>query len=94
MLYIRLTAKYLPVLLLAALLPAHAQSTWEVTKTLPIGGEGSWDYLTVDPQTHRLFVVTDLLFGVVGINFGVGRNLNGPDGWIVKAIVSLTPPAP
>jgi hypothetical protein len=56
MLPIRLTAKYLPVLLLTALLPAHAQSTWEVSKTLPIGGEGSWDYLTVDPQTHRLFV--------------------------------------
>jgi hypothetical protein len=45
------------------------------------------DWLPPALQTHRLFVVTDLLFGVVGINFGVGRNLNGPDGWIVKAIV-------
>ena len=52
------------------------------------------DWLPPALQTHRLFVVTDLLFGVVGINFGVGRNLNGPDGWIVKAIVSLTPPGP
>jgi DNA-binding beta-propeller fold protein YncE len=33
-----------------------AQSDWTVTKTLPIGGEGGWDYLTVDPQTHRLYV--------------------------------------
>ncbi len=43
-------------------------------------------------QTHRLFVVTDVLVGAGGLNFGVGRNVTGPDGWIVKAIVSLTPP--
>jgi DNA-binding beta-propeller fold protein YncE len=30
--------------------------TWEATKTIHIGGEGAWDYLTVDPQSHRLFV--------------------------------------
>lgn len=52
------------------------------------------DWLPSSLQTHRLFVVADLLFGVVGINFGVGRNLSGPEGWIVKAIISLTPPAP
>src|ERR1700732_174863 len=43
-------------LLLAVSLPALAQTNWEVVKTLPIGGPGSWDYLTVDPATHRLFV--------------------------------------
>ena len=37
-------------------LPVLAQSEWTVTKTLHIGGEGGWDYLTVDPQTHRLYV--------------------------------------
>jgi DNA-binding beta-propeller fold protein YncE len=40
---------------LALTLAAPAQ-TWDVTKTLHIGGEGAWDYLTVDPQSHRLFV--------------------------------------
>jgi DNA-binding beta-propeller fold protein YncE len=34
----------------------HAQTTWGVVNTLMIGGEGSWDYLTVDPATHRLYV--------------------------------------
>jgi outer membrane protein assembly factor BamB len=34
---------------------ANAQ-TWQVKKTLHIGGEGGWDYVTVDAQTHRLFV--------------------------------------
>ena len=40
----------------AGTLPALAETGWEVVKTLPIGGEGGWDYLTVDPQTHRLYV--------------------------------------
>jgi hypothetical protein len=44
-----------PVLLCASLLSAAAQK-WDVVKTMPIGGQGSWDYLTVDPATHRLFV--------------------------------------
>src|SRR4030081_264306 len=48
--------KSLALLLLAASLPVLAQTNWEVKKTLPIGGQGSWDYLTVDPKTHRLFV--------------------------------------
>src|SRR5450631_653548 len=38
-----------------ALTTAPAQ-TWSVTKTYPIGGEGSWDYLTVDAPSHRLYV--------------------------------------
>lgn len=44
------------IVLFACSLPVLAQSDWTVTKTLPIGGEGGWDYLTVDPQTHRLYV--------------------------------------
>lgn len=48
-----------PILAAVAVLlicPAvHAQQ-WQVTHTLHIGGEGSWDYVTVDSQNHRLFV--------------------------------------
>jgi len=43
-------------LFIAATLPALAQPTWNVTNTLHIGGEGDWDYVTVDAATHRLFV--------------------------------------
>ena len=32
------------------------QPTWQISKTLHIGGEGAWDYVTVDPQSNRLFV--------------------------------------
>jgi DNA-binding beta-propeller fold protein YncE len=42
--------------LLTPVLPAVAQSNWAVTNTLHIGGEGGWDYVTVDAQSHRLFI--------------------------------------
>src|SRR5262249_15295993 len=35
---------------------ARAQTNWEVVKTFQIGGQGGWDYFTVDSPTHRLFV--------------------------------------
>jgi DNA-binding beta-propeller fold protein YncE len=27
-----------------------------VLRTIPVGGDGGWDYATVDPATHRIFV--------------------------------------
>jgi hypothetical protein len=44
------------LILIASFQAGLAQSSWEVVKTFPIGGQGAWDYLTVDSQTHRLFV--------------------------------------
>jgi DNA-binding beta-propeller fold protein YncE len=41
---------------LAGCLPALAQTQWSVTNTWHIGGEGAWDYVAVDADTHRLFV--------------------------------------
>ena len=50
----------LVVAMLGALLwigvPAQAQTDWQVAKTFQIGGQGGWDYFTVDSSTHRLFV--------------------------------------
>src|SRR5215471_19421453 len=37
-------------------LTVRAQADWQVVKTFQIGGQGSWDYFTVDSSTHRLFV--------------------------------------
>lgn len=34
----------------------HAQTQWKVANTFHIGGDGGWDYVTVDAQTHRLYV--------------------------------------
>lgn len=33
-----------------------AQSKWVVEKTFHVGGEGGWDYITVDSANHRLYV--------------------------------------
>src|SRR6202047_3498797 len=44
------------ILLLAAAQPAPAATDWQVVKTFQIGGQGGWDYLTVDPQTHWMYV--------------------------------------
>ncbi|HEX4038065.1 MAG TPA: hypothetical protein VHX37_08405 [Acidobacteriaceae bacterium] len=41
---------------LACTLPLAAQSQWQVTNTFHPGGEGGWDYVTVDAPNHRLFV--------------------------------------
>src|SRR5436305_11582022 len=39
----------------AALL-AQASSSYRVTHTYPLGGDGSWDYIVPDPPNHRLFI--------------------------------------
>ena len=33
-----------------------AQGTWAVEKTFHIGGDGGWDYVTLDAKNHRLYV--------------------------------------
>ncbi len=49
-------AKAVVLFLVPGVLPGLAQTDWKVLKTFQVGGQGSWDYLTVDPQTHRLYV--------------------------------------
>ena len=44
------------LIVLISLLPAVAQGNWKVERTIHIGGPGGWDYLTVDSQTHNLYV--------------------------------------
>ena len=57
-----------------AFIPALAQSSWHIEKTLEIGGSGGMDYLTVDSSDHRLFVPrsthTLVIDGVTGKTLG------------------------
>ncbi len=46
----------LAAVVLAGGMQAAAQTSWHVANTFKIGGDGAWDYVTVDSQTHRLFV--------------------------------------
>lgn len=55
----RKTLNFLPPILMvlaAGMLPASAQTTWKVLNTFHVGGDGGWDYVTVDAPNHRLFV--------------------------------------
>ncbi len=54
----------------AALLPIYAQTDWKVATTFQVGGEGGWDYLTVDSQSHRLFVPRSTHTMVLDANSG------------------------
>ena len=47
------------ILLVACLTGLHclgAPGVWDITSRIHVGGDGGWDYLTVQPETHRLFV--------------------------------------
>src|SRR5262245_37062948 len=49
-------------ILIAALMILSATSlraddkSYSIAKSIPVGGEGGWDYVTVDPQTHLVYV--------------------------------------
>src|SRR5437762_1506166 len=46
-----------PVLFAIAVLSVSgAESQYHLLKEIPIGGEGGWDYLTVDSAARRLYV--------------------------------------
>jgi len=40
----------------AALVLAQTSSTYRVTHTYTLGGDGSWDYVVPDPPSHRLYI--------------------------------------
>ena len=58
-------------LLIANVLPGQTQPPhWQISKTLHIGGEGGWDYVTVSPQTSRLFVTRSTHTEVIDTSTG------------------------
>ena len=49
------TALLVSTLVLAMPAKPHAQA-YHVVKQTVLGGEGGWDYVTVDPDAHRIYV--------------------------------------
>lgn len=86
---IRMVAVSLAVLLFAGSLPALAQTKWGVTKTQHIGADGGWDYITVDSQTHRLFVPRGT--HTLVIDSGSGKVLGDIPGQKVAHGVAIVP---
>ena len=44
------------LLLCAGALFGHAEVNYQLLKEIPVGGDGGWDYLSVDSAGHRLYV--------------------------------------
>src|SRR5215469_11492796 len=76
----------------AAALLAQSSSSYRVTHTYNLGGEGSWDYVVPDPPHHRVFIARqtrvmvvdedngELLGEVTGINGAHGTAIADADG--------------
>jgi hypothetical protein len=56
--YSKLCALVVSFLLLAsaALHAAPQESRYRVLRTIKLGGEGGWDYVTVDPDARRVYI--------------------------------------
>jgi len=59
---------------------ADAQDHYQITKKIPIAGQGGWDYLTVDEGARRLYVSHGTQVEVIDIEAGapVGKIENTP----------------
>ncbi|MGE0816128.1 MAG: YncE family protein [Vicinamibacterales bacterium] len=77
----------LVTLVAAGGIAAHAAASYHLVKTIPIGGEGGWDYISVDSAAHRLYVSHATKVVVVDIDAGtiVGeiRDTAGVHGFAV-----------
>ncbi|MDE3068394.1 MAG: YncE family protein [Verrucomicrobiota bacterium] len=57
-----------PVLFSLVAAIGRAEAPYHFIKEIPIGGGGGWDYLTVDPAAHRLYVSHATHIVVVDLN--------------------------
>src|SRR5215831_16077906 len=77
------------VFILGAVVPLLAQSTYRVTHTYALGGDGGWDYIVPDPPNHRLFIGRENRVMVVDEITGTLRGeVTGIDGAHGTAIAS------
>jgi DNA-binding beta-propeller fold protein YncE len=67
-----------------ASLAAQSASTYRVTHTYTLGGDGSWDYVVPDPPNHRVFIARQTRVMVVdedtGKLLGEVTGINGAHG--------------
>src|SRR5213083_1305954 len=90
-------APMLPVIMAAILFtfvearPPAADGPYQLIKDVPIGGDGGWDYLNVDPGARRLYIshaskvvvydmTTDAIIGEIADTPGIHGAVPGPGG--------------
>ena len=73
-----------------ALLMAQAPSTYRITHTYTLGGDGSWDYIVPDPPNHRLFIARQTRVMVVdedtGMLLGEVTGIQGAHGTAIADV--------
>src|SRR3989442_4969715 len=62
--------KLFSLVLLAAVTAIAASAGYDITKEIKIGGEGGWDYLTMDSASRRLYVSHNTHVVVVDVDAG------------------------
>ncbi len=71
------------------LLLAQSPSTYRITHTYMLGGDGSWDYIVPDPPNHRLFIARQTRVMVVdedkGTLLGEVTGIQGAHGTAIAA---------
>ena len=82
---------------IAGSLATYAADPYHLIKEIPIGGEGGWDYITVDPAAHRLYVSHATKIVVADIDSGkvVGEipDTPGVHGFAVASDLAAASPA-
>lgn len=64
--------------LAAVSLAAGAEPHYHVIKSVVLGGASGWDYISLDPETHRLYITRGTQ--VMVVNAGSGRLVGDIDG--------------
>src|SRR5213080_4248495 len=78
------------VLATTMLLLGQSSSSYHITRTYPLGGDGAWDYIVPDPPNHRVFIARQNRVMVVdedsGKLLGEVTGINGAHGTWARLI--------
>lgn len=85
----RYLAAALICFLIAGACTVSGQTHWQVKQTFHVGGDGGWDYVTVDSPNHRLFVTRTTHTQV--IDSETGKVLGDIPGQIRSHGVAIVP---
>lgn len=85
----RSTRVVLAVMGLFLTAPGFGQANWQVTKTFHVGGDGGWDYVTVDSEASRIFVTRTT--HTMAIDEETGKVLGDIPGQKVSHGVAVVP---
>lgn len=80
---------FLFTIVTASTLLAQSSTSYQVTHTYELGGDGSWDYVVPDPSSHRLYIARQNRVMVVdedsGKLLGEVAEVNGAHGTAIAA---------